>query len=182
MHDSTKRYEGRWANDASIPVIRPATFADVVAIQSVARQTWTDTYADAIAEDDIDQFLDSAYSVESIEAAIRRLGIGFVVAEREGEVAGYAMAGVNRDGEAELFALYVLPSQQGAGIGYALWNAAVSVIIQDGYRRMCCWVLVSNTRARRFYERQGAMMTEERTFVVGSSPVREVRYCFVIGG
>jgi hypothetical protein len=38
-------------------------------------------------------------------------------------------------------------------------------------------VLVSNVRARRFYERQGAFLAEEREFPIGATMIREARYC-----
>ncbi len=161
--------------------VRIATAADIAAVQSVAHDSWYATYSVAIHSIDIEQFLDHAYTRENMEAAVHRLGDGFIVAERTGGLVGYTMAGLNRDGVAELIALYVVPSQQGSGIGFALWNAAISALARRGYHRMCCWVLSSNANARRFYERQGAFMTDERDFVVGASPIREARYCVRIG-
>lgn len=162
-------------------VIRNATAADVGAIRLVAHDGWYATYSDAIQSIDIEQFLDRAYSREILEATIHRLGDGFIVAEQTSGIVGYAMAGLSRDGVAELFALYVVASQHCSGVGFALWTSAMSSLARRGYQRMCCWVLSSNIHARRFYERQGAIMTDERDFVVGASKIREARYCVGIG-
>lgn len=160
--------------------VRAATHDDIAVIQRVARATWRATYAGKIPDADIEHFLDSAYSERSLIASVNRLGDGFVIAEFDGEAVGYAMAGLNRDGEPELLAIYVLPAQHGSGVGIALWNAAQVVLAGRGQSRMCCWVLESNSRARRFYERQGAIMTEEREVAIGATGIKEAHYCVAI--
>ena len=161
--------------------IRPATHDDVMSVQRVARETWQATYAGQIADADIEQFLEIAYSERSLFGKVNRLGDGFIVAERDSDVVGYTMAGLNRDAEPELFALYVLPEQHGSGAGRLLWDAATAALARQGQSRMCCWVMASNARACRFYERQGAILTEEREFAVGATMIREARYCVAIG-
>lgn len=161
--------------------VRAATHADGEAIQRVAHIAWRATYAGHIPDEDIEAFLASAYSEQRIVSTIERLGDGYLVAERGDELVGYAVAGENRDGGPELFALYVLPSAHGVGVGFALWNRASDTLARRGHQRMCCWVLAANAVARRFYERQGAILTEERDFTVDASLVRESRYCVQIG-
>ena len=160
--------------------VRVARYEDIPSIQRVASVTWWVTYAGQIPDLDIEQFLDSAYSERNLAAEVGRLANGFVVAEVDGIVAGYAMAGPNREGEPELYAIYVLPEHHGRGVGRLLWNAARDALARQGYTRMCCWVLASNDRARRFYERQGAFLSEERSFVIGATTIREARYCIAI--
>ena len=161
-------------------VIRPARHDDIPAVRHVASVTWRATYAGQIPDVDIDSFLESAYSERSLNTALSRLGDGFVVAEFDGVVVGYAMAGPNREGEPELDAMYVLPEHHGSGAGSRLRNAATDELTQQGHQRMCCWVLSSNVPARRFYERRGAFLSEEREFAVGATMVREARYCVAI--
>lgn len=161
--------------------IRTANLADIAAIQRVAGTTWRSTYAGQIPTDDIEQFLDSAYSLRSLTASISRLGDGFIVAESGGEVIGYVMAGLNRDGAPELYAIYVLEEHHGSGTGHVLWDAALAALARRGHDRMCCWVLASNVRARRFYERRGAILTEHREFAVGATTIHEARYCIALG-
>jgi ribosomal protein S18 acetylase RimI-like enzyme len=161
--------------------IRAANHDDIPAIQHVAAITWRATYAGQIDDADIAQFLDSAYSERNLTTHVSRLGNGFVVATIDGSVAGYAMAGLNRNSDAELFAIYVLPDYHGSSVGKRLWDAAVVELVRQDQPRMCCWVLASNIRARRFYERQGAFVAEEREFPIGATVVRETRYCLPLG-
>jgi ribosomal protein S18 acetylase RimI-like enzyme len=161
--------------------IRTATLDDIAAIRHVAATTWRATYSGQIGDADIAQFLDSAYSERNLTIQISRFGAGFVVATIHGSVVGYAMAGLNRDGDAELFAIYVLPEYHGSGVGKRLWDAALVEQVRQGQSRLCCWVLASNARARRFYERQGAFLAEEREFPIGATMIREARYCLSLG-
>lgn len=162
------------------PAIRRARHDDISSVRHVADITWRATYTGQIPDSDIEQFLDSAYSERSLTAAVSRLGEGFVVAEADGVVIGYAMAGPNREGEPELYAIYVLPDHHGSGAGYRLWNAVMDALARQDFSRMCCWVLSSNNRARHFYELQGAFLSEEREFAVGATMILEVRYCIAI--
>ena len=78
---------------------------------------------------------------------------GNLLAEGPEGLIGFASAGPGRDNdvdtELELKALYVRASWWGTGVGYALFEEAV------GDRAAYLWVLASNERAIRFYERQG---------------------------
>ena len=99
--------------------VRPATPADVPGIRDVAARTWRTAYAELIRDADIERFLATAYGPDNVEHTLRRLGAGYLVAVNAstGGIVGYAFAGPNRDGVGELFAIYVLPEQQGKGIG-----------------------------------------------------------------
>jgi ribosomal protein S18 acetylase RimI-like enzyme len=158
-------------------LVRPATMTDIPGVQSVAGLTWRDTYRGVIPDADIEKFLSNEYNDRSMTGAVERLRDGFVVAERDGNIIGYSLAGLNREGDAELFAIYVLSKYHGIGVGSELWQAARAALVRLGHRRMCCWVLVTNRQARRFYERQGAILTEEREYPIGATMIREARYC-----
>ena len=58
-------------------------------------------------------------------------------------------------GVGEVVALYVLPESWGLGVGHALMNFAAAEFRALGYLKSVVWVLEGNTRAERFYERQG---------------------------
>jgi RimJ/RimL family protein N-acetyltransferase len=76
-----------------------------------------------------------------------------VVAERDGEVVGFASAGPSQDedlaGGWQLYAIYLLESQYGSGLGQALIDAVLDA------RAASLWVLADNPRARAFYARSG---------------------------
>ncbi|MDT7840092.1 GNAT family N-acetyltransferase [Streptomyces justiciae] len=105
-----------------------------------------------------------------------------LVAERDGELVGWAAHGPYRDGEvrtsdAELYAIYVDATRFGGGIGHALLQESVRQCTAAGHSRLYLWVLEGNTRARAFYERAGFHPDgAEEPFDVDGVPVPEVRY------
>jgi ribosomal protein S18 acetylase RimI-like enzyme len=158
--------------------VRPATRDDVPAIRAVAERTWRATYTGQIPEPDIEAFLAAHYSYERLA---QRVVSGFYVAERDGAMIGYAQVGIDSEGRAELFALYVLPEAHGIGAGWRLWQQALAYVRAMGQGTMLVWVLDTNHTARRFYERQGARFVNERAFSVGDDVIMEVGYQVSVG-
>ena len=50
--------------------IRPATLADVTGVTEVARHTWDITYGQSVATHNRRQFLDRAYTTQTLREAI----------------------------------------------------------------------------------------------------------------
>lgn len=75
----------------------------------------------------------------------------FLVAEREGEVVGFACANHQT---ALIWALFIDPPCEGQGIGRALLDAALAGLKDAGHRQ--AWLTTgAGTRAERFYRRHG---------------------------
>ena len=100
----------------------------------------------------------------------------------EAHVLGFAATSPSRDADAdtetgELLALYLEPELVGTGVGRALCARAGDGLRQDGFRVATLWVLESNPRARRFYERHGRQVDGgEKAEEFGDHTAREVRY------
>src|SRR6266511_4401329 len=88
---------------------------------------------------------------------------GVWVAEHEGKILGVAV----RAGS-ELKDLYVVPAAWGSGTAKALMDAVLADSRADGVREVVLWVGEANSRARRFYEREGWTPSgETRASVLG---------------
>ena len=78
------------------------------------------------------------------------------VAEVDGEVVGFALAGPAREVESpreiELHAIYVLSDFYGSGLGVALLDAAIS----DAPAFL--WIAAGNARALSFYRKHGFVL------------------------
>ncbi|MEU1400844.1 GNAT family N-acetyltransferase [Streptomyces sp. NPDC005728] len=170
--------------DDRFPHIRPMTLADCDRVSEIRIRGWQHAYRGLMPQPYLDA-LSVAQDAEKRRARFAR-GNGSVVnlvAERDGEIAGWAAYGPYRDGEvrtadAELYALYLDPAHIGSGIGRAL--LAESVERCSRYPRMFLWVLKENAGARRFYEGAGFRPDgAEEPFDVDGVAVPEVRY---VGG
>ncbi|MER7561899.1 GNAT family N-acetyltransferase [Streptomyces sp. NPDC097941] len=164
-------------------LIRPMTLADCDRVAEIRVRGWQSAYQGLIPQ----SYLDAMSVARDAERHRARFGQGDgsvvnLVAERAGEVLGWACHGPYRDGEvrtpdAELYAVYVHPRHYGAGIGHALLLESLRHRAAVGHDRMFLWVLKDNSRARRFYERAGfAADGTEEPFEADGVPVAEVRY------
>jgi ribosomal protein S18 acetylase RimI-like enzyme len=75
------------------------------------------------------------------------------------QILGFTSFGSNSDGGprsvGEVMTLYLDPTAWGRRLGELLLASAVEQLQRDGYRAATLWVLETNARARRFYERLG---------------------------
>lgn len=103
-----------------------------------------------------------------------------IVADVDGDPVGFAMVGAARAGESEwgeVFSIYVHPDFWGEGHGFELLAAAEQQLSEDGFEQGLLWVLDRNHRARRFYERQGWLLSHQiKLEQIGDVQVNEVRY------
>ncbi len=96
--------------------------------------------------------------------------------------AGSPTSGRRRDADlgaetAELTSLYLLPEVWGHGAGRALMAGAVDAMRDAGYVSAVLWVLVTNERARRFYEIAGwSCDGTEKSELFGPATLTETRY------
>ena len=131
--------------------------ADAEELASVHVQAWREAYRALLPEHFYDDAARESRQVMwsgllSEEDAEER----FRVARREGRIVGFVAHGPAADHQGhspardeQLFALYVLSSCYGHGVGQALLDQALSE------RPAQLWVAKDNARARRFYEKNG---------------------------
>ncbi|HUP85561.1 MAG TPA: GNAT family N-acetyltransferase [Acidimicrobiales bacterium] len=167
-------------------VVRRAEVSDADAIGSIHVRAWQYGYRGQMPDD----FLDGL-SVEDRQASWRE-GLPELPADRrvlvvedpvDGHVCGFSTLGVVRfdgtstPGEGEVWAINLEPEAWGRGIGAPLLHAAADELRRWGRDVAVLWVLDTNARARRFYEREGwtpdgGVKDDE----FGGQVVHEVRY------
>lgn len=179
--------------------VRPARIEDAQSIARVHVAAWQAGYRGKMPDD----FLDSMDVTERGEAWARLLVAGggrgrvmfgespasvLVAENRDGEVVGICSFGPARpveltvgealpEGTGELMMINFEPGSWGTGLARRLFEVAVAGLRQAGHKRAVLWVLDSNARARRFYEKagwvpDGAERIDERPGFV----LRELRY------
>lgn len=82
-----------------------------------------------------------------------------LVAERDGEIVGWAGFGDARESDApgsgELWGIYALPSAWSSGVGHALLETVEQKLADAGHSTVYLWVLDGNERAAAFYTKHG---------------------------
>ncbi len=141
--------------------LRDCVTEDARAIAEVHVRSWQAAYRGELPDDYLD-----GLSVDDREEAWREIltrpqeSSGVLVAEEAGRVIGFASFGPSRDGDrdegtGEVYAMYLEPGWFGKGVGRELFAVANERLRQLGYTRATLWVLASNDRSRRFYEKAG---------------------------
>ena len=161
--------------------IRRASVADAEAIARVRVDSWRASYRGIMP----DAYLDGMKAEESTRMWTRVLAAASdaactFVAEIDGELVGFAagitLAEPKLEFDAELSALYLLPSAQRAGIGRRLLMQVAATLAAAGAPDMLVWVLAKNRKARDFYEHLGAQLLAEQTFKWDELDLIEVAY------
>jgi ribosomal protein S18 acetylase RimI-like enzyme len=92
-----------------------------------------------------------------------------------GFVSGGAMREDDLPYKAELYAIYILQTYQGQGIGHLLTKALAKRLEQQGMNSMLLWVLAANP-ARRFYEALGGQPVTTQSIEIGGVMLDEIAY------
>jgi len=129
-------------------VVREAVPDEAALIAELQRTGWREAYAHLLSP----EFLAALpVHAEMFRDGIAR-GANLRVAELDGEVVGYALAGRAPEGdprELQLWHLYQLARAHGSGTGQALLDAVL------GDRPAQLWTAEDNPRANAFYARNG---------------------------
>ena len=159
--------------------IRPATIDDAKALTDLAYTTFWDAFAHhpKNAPEDLNHYMRQAFSLEQISAELEDDKSIFLIAEIEGEPAGYAKIiigaiedGITAERPIELNRLYSHQQFLGKGIGQALMDACFERAKADGHDVMWLGVWEFNPRAQRFYEKNGFRVVGSHVFQLGEDP------------
>lgn len=144
----------------SAVTVRAAAASDAEALAALHVDAWRETYSGLLPERFFGPDARAARVRMWTDLLSRDPAPGpIAVAERDGDLLGFAYAGVAAGPDAEkdhapardlqLHAIYVLAAAHGSGIGQHLLDAVL------GDRPAQLWVAQGNPRAIRFYERNG---------------------------
>lgn len=102
------------------------------------------------------------------------------VAEVDGQIVGWARGGPERSDDkeyaGELYAIYLLQTNQRKGIGRRLISTMAKHLIEEGMTSMLLWVLAENEGGRRFYEALGGQPAREQYITTGGVQLLEIAY------
>lgn len=156
------------------PMIRAMKTNDIKQVRQVAERSWHHTYEGIIPRHIQDQFLESAYQDEMMER--RLLHSLFFVAEEEGRVLGFAnVTPVQKDGNAELTAIYIDPDCQGSGIGTALLKECIRQ--SGGVKSFMSMQKKRTASPCPFIKRKGFNGYVNLKKTLGDTPYRRSNWC-----
>ena len=140
--------------------IREATTDDVPTIRSLAREAWTEAYADSVPDSVIEDAVSEWYAEETMNRIIGDDEQVCLVAVEDGTILGFSH-GATDDGKGDVLRLYVAPDRWHEGIGTTLLEAMEERLTELGAETMQAMVLADNEMGNAFYEDRGFEKTDE---------------------
>ena len=156
--------------------IRQAGVDDAKVLTDLAYTTFWDAFAHhpKNAPDDLHHYMRQAFNIDQITAELGEDESIFLIAELDGEPAGYAKIiidalepGISAERPVELNRLYSHQQFLGKGIGQALMDACLVRSKQENRDVMWLGVWEYNPRAQRFYEKNGFRVVGSHVFQLG---------------
>ena len=159
--------------------IRPATPDDAPALAALGRATFIETFVNGFGipypPEDLEPFLDQTFSEATTRARLIDPDHRYWVAERDGEILGFANTGRcglphpdARASHAELHRLYVSKGAQGLGVGTALLKVALDWMEANTDGPLWIGVWSGNEKAQKLYAAYGFEKAGEYQYPVGA--------------
>jgi GNAT superfamily N-acetyltransferase len=147
--------------------IRPGDLDDINAIGFLAQQIWPGTYGSILSAEQLQYMLNLFYSPAALRKQMVEDKHQFLVVEQEEEPIGFASwSAADEPGVYKLHKLYVLPGQQGKGLGRTLLQYIFDAIAPEGATTLRLNVNRYN-KARQFYDRVGFAVVKEEDVPIG---------------
>jgi ribosomal protein S18 acetylase RimI-like enzyme len=164
--------------------IRVAQSKDSAEIARIHVEAWRDAYAALLPPEYLARLDPRIEAARWNRAASSRLE-NTLVADADGEVAGYAIIGPARGQRTqpagEIYALYVETDWREQGVGRALVEAAFERFRQRRLPEAVIWCLEGNFAARGFYERcGGGRVSHSKIEDVGGMPLPVIGYAWTL--
>lgn len=164
-------------------LVRAATEQDNPGIRYVQVNTWKHAYRGMIPDRILDQMTvdNPPRRSKAPDPRIAKSRSAVVAVDKSDRVVGFAVGGAARSNdwnhEGELWAIYVLPDEQGKGLGRRLFNELKQKLASE-YRNLIIWVLEENHSSHKFYENMGGNRLElTKTFSWEEEPIAtEIAY------
>jgi len=156
--------------------IRPANTIDSEVLAELCAKTFYDTFRPFHSEEDMQQYIKKAYSVELISENLLNETIQYFIAFDEDKPIGYLKLlkdstheKLTSEKNIELEKIYVLKEYLDKKVGKELMLKAINFSKQNNFKTLFLGVWQENHRAVNFYKNFGFEIFTTRTFQLGET-------------
>ena len=159
-------------------LIRPMRMFDAEKVATIYVKSWQAAYAGFVPQDYLNALCPERWTPFLLE----RYQMTLVLIDEE-IYAGTISFGKARDAQmqdyGEIGSVYLLQEYWGKGYGTKLLQAALEKLGEMAFKDYYLWVLEENVRARRCYEKNGFIASNDRMICnIGGKELCEIRYVF----
>ncbi|WP_298301203.1 GNAT family N-acetyltransferase [Hydrotalea sp.] len=162
-------------------VIRKATLNDVLQLQKIGRQTFSETFSAGNTEENLTKYLEAGFSIEKLTSELNHSNSEFYFAFNNNHVIGYvklnfgeAQTEIKDKFALEIERIYVLKEFQGKNIGQILFEKAKQVASQKKAKYIWLGVWEQNQKAIHFYKKNGFIEFDKHLFKLGNDEQTDI--------
>jgi ribosomal protein S18 acetylase RimI-like enzyme len=161
--------------------IRKVTINDLDQIQKIGRQTFYETFASGNTEENMNKYLDEAFSVTKLTTELSDKNAEFYFAMLNNNVIGYlkvnfgkSQTEIRDDRAIEIERIYVLKEYHGKNVGQLLYARAINIARQKNADYVWLGVWEQNPRAINFYKKNGFVEFDKHIFKLGNDEQTDI--------
>ena len=148
--------------------IRKATAADIPLIIELTMQVWPQTYTPILGSEQVTYMLDRFYAPGRLKEQMEEAGHRFIICFVNERPVAFASWSEVEERAYKLHKLYILPGQQGMGVGRRMVNYIVDEIKRENATMLMLNVNRFNYSAQAFYEKTGFKQLKEEDIDIGN--------------
>ena len=161
--------------------IRAITLNDLKALQSISKQTFTETFASSNTKENMDKYLEEALSLEKLTEELNNPNSLFYFIEDNNTPIGYlklnmgaSQTELNDNSALEIERIYVTQAYQGKKVGQQLYEKAIQVAKEKGVEYIWLGVWEENHKAIQFYTKNGFTAFDKHIFTLGDEEQTDI--------
>jgi diamine N-acetyltransferase len=155
--------------------IRKVSIQDIEILKEIGKQTFTETFSFVNSEENMTEYLENGFSTDKLMAELKDKNSEFYFAEFDEKVIGYlkvnsgqSQTDIKDKNALEIERIYVLKEFHGEKVGQNLYEKAIELAKIKNSEYVWLGVWEQNTRAIRFYEKNGFVAFNKHIFKLGN--------------
>ena len=150
---------------ADISIRRPIP-GDEQVLAYIQTESWKAAFAGILSPEELERCTDIQKEEQMYHNVFRRDGCNMAIEFVDGKPHCIAAWGKNRcdlgETVGELICIHSLQNNWAKGYGSAMMEYVLTQLQQANYESVILWVFEENIRARKFYEKHGFELTEQK--------------------
>lgn len=164
-------------------IIRNATVDDIEEVASLHVNSWHETYAGIISQNYLENMKNNL--PKRIERMKKEFNLRtMIVVVLNDEIVGFSEFVFSNefsndmDIDCELCGLYIKNGYKKLGLGSKMFEYVIKLFKEKNKKKMGLWCVKENIPAINFYEKNGGILTKEKTFTIEGQEYSEVAYLY----
>ena len=161
--------------------IRKANSNDLEVLQTIGKQTFSETFATRNTEENLNKYLEDGFSTQKLTDELANKHSEFYFAEQDEKVIGYlklnfgaSQTELKDENALEIERIYVTKEFHGKKVGQLLYDKAIEVAKESNSIFIWLGVWEENIRAINFYKKNGFKAFDEHIFKMGDDEQTDI--------